>query len=113
MKQYRVYWNYGKLFGLICLPLLLLCLPASFFDEGQSMCLSVLLADTECHGCGMTRAIMHLIHFDFATALTYNKLSVIVLPVLIYLWGQTIYQEFLIYRRHHAQLTLEKKRAEA
>jgi hypothetical protein len=46
----------------------------------------VLLFDKECFGCGITRAIQHAIHFDFYTAWNYNKLVVIVAPVLFFLW---------------------------
>ena len=69
------------LFILVALPLLLIILPANFFDSGQSMCLSIIILDRECYGCGMTRAIQHLIHFDFIDAYHYNKLSFIVLPL--------------------------------
>lgn len=40
----------------------------------------------ECYGYGMTRAIQYLIHFNVAKALYFNQLSLIVLPVLVYLW---------------------------
>jgi hypothetical protein len=65
--------------------IVLLFLPKDFFDSGQSMCLSVVLLDMECYGCGMTRAIQHLIHFDFQQALHYNKLSLIVFPLFVVL----------------------------
>lgn len=64
----------------------LLFVPASYFDEGDSICLSVVFFDIECYACGMTRAIQHLIHFDFEAAYYYNKLSFIVLPLIIYLY---------------------------
>ena len=67
---------------LLILPVILLILPADFFDKGESMCLSVLFFDFECYACGMTRAIQHLIHFDFSIAYDYNKLSLVVLPLL-------------------------------
>ncbi|MBX0335104.1 DUF2752 domain-containing protein [Pontibacter sp. HSC-14F20] len=89
----KEYWSIAKVLSLAILPLALLFLPTTFFDEGQSVCLSVLLADTTCYGCGMTRAIMHLIHFNLEAALTFNKLSLIVLPLLIYVWGQSIYRD--------------------
>jgi hypothetical protein len=38
----------------------------------------------------MTRAIQHLIHFDFTTALGFNKLSIIVLPLLLVSYITTI-----------------------
>ncbi len=78
--------QYIKLILLILIPITLLILPANFFDNGKSVCLSVVLLDIECYGCGITRAIMHLIHFDLEEALYYNTLSFIVLPLLIYVW---------------------------
>jgi hypothetical protein len=78
--------QYIKLILLILIPITLLILPANFFDNGKSVCLSVMLLDIECYGCGITRAIMHLIHFDLEEALYYNTLSFIVLPILIYTW---------------------------
>ena len=68
---------------LIIIPIVLLVLPADFFDYGNSVCLSIVLFERECFGCGMTRAIQHLIHLDFSTAYMFNKLSFIVLPLLI------------------------------
>jgi hypothetical protein len=65
-------------------------LPAGFFDKGQSICLSVLLFHQKCYACGITRAIQHLIHFDFATAWQYNKLCVVITPLLIILLVEEI-----------------------
>ena len=55
---------------LLIIPIILIFLPANFFDEGQSICLSVLLFEKNCYACGMARAIQHLIHFNFDLALT-------------------------------------------
>jgi hypothetical protein len=72
---------YAVLGGILILMIVLLCLPADYFDTGQSVCLSVLLFDRECYACGMTRAIQHLIHFEFREAYEYNKLAFVVLPL--------------------------------
>jgi len=82
----------NKVFALVILgimlviPILLLMLPINYFDGKESICLSQLIFKTKCYGCGMTKAIQHLIHFDIGNALKYNMLSIIVLPVLIYIW---------------------------
>ena len=68
---------------LLVIPVLLLLLPSSFFDSGESVCLSVSLFSKECYACGMTRAIQHLIHLDFVIAYQFNKLSIIVFPLLV------------------------------
>ncbi len=73
---------------------LLLFLPADHFDEGESVCVSVVLFDMECYACGMTRGIQHLIHFDFKEAWEYNKLAFIVFPLAVYLISSQIYQLF-------------------
>ena len=75
-------WLKAKLCSLLCLPVVLIALPANFFDEGPPMCLSVLLLDEECYGCGMTRACQHLIHLDFAAAYHLNPISIVVFPIL-------------------------------
>ena len=77
------------------MPIVLWLLPASFFDKGQSLCLSVLLLNKECYGCGITRAIQHAIHFDFQTAWNYNKLVVIVAPILFFVWLKWVKESWL------------------
>jgi hypothetical protein len=56
--------------------------------------MSVLFFDTECYGCGMTRAVMHFIHFNFTEAMTYNKLVILVLPLLILGWLKIVLSLF-------------------
>ncbi|WP_187270861.1 DUF2752 domain-containing protein [Neolewinella aurantiaca] len=79
---------YLKLAALVVIPVLLLVLPATYFDSGQPKCVSVLLLGQECYGCGMTRGLMHLIHFDLAEAIYYHPLSVVVFPLLAFLWAR-------------------------
>jgi len=71
---------------IIAAPLYLLWLPSSYFDTGESLCLSVSLFNFECIGCGITRGIMHLLHFEFSTAWSYNKLTYLVFPFLVMFW---------------------------
>ncbi len=47
-------------------------LPADMFDHTPSICLWHLLGFGPCPGCGMTRAVWHLLHLEFRTALHYN-----------------------------------------
>jgi len=87
--------------GIITLiGLTLLLLPASYFDEGQSMCISVLIFDKQCYACGMTRAVQHLIHFDFDAAAHYNKLAFIVVPLGVYMDANDIYKKFFKYQNN-------------
>lgn len=79
---------------VILTGIILLFLPANLFDNGQSICVSVLLFDKQCYGCGMTRAIQHLIHFEFEKAYDFNKLSFIVLPLSLFMIGTEIKKTF-------------------
>lgn len=86
----RIYFYISNII-IILAPIVLLFLPEDFFDKGESVCLSVQLANIECYACGMTKAIMHIIHFDFTKAYEFNKLSFIVFPMLGILWLKAIY----------------------
>lgn len=82
--------------GLALIGITLLVLPGNYFDEGQAMCVSVLLFDMECYGCGMTRAIQHMLHFDFTAAYEFNKLSFVVLPLAV---GMIVWELQRLYKK--------------
>lgn len=75
---------------LLVIPIALLILPSDFFDNGESICPSKRFLDIECLGCGLTRAVMHLIHLDFSTAWAFNKMSYVVVPLGIFYWGKNL-----------------------
>lgn len=91
---------------MVIIPIVVLILPADFFDSGQDLCLSKLLAGMECYGCGMTRAMMHLTHFEFQEAWEFNKLIYIVSPIIGYLWIKEFIDEMNYWKR------INKKKAE-
>ena len=76
----------------IIAPVVLLLMPIDFFDKGESLCLSKQLAGISCYACGMTKAVMHFVHFDFLGAWNFNQLSFIVVPMLFPLWLKSIYE---------------------
>ena len=80
IKKYIIRTYFGI---LLISPIVLILLPATFFDSGNTICLSVLLLNLECYACGLTKAIQHLIHLEFNEAIKFNKLSIIVFPILI------------------------------
>lgn len=82
--QRKVEW--GIRIGFFLLPLLLLLLPADFFDDGPAVCPSQLFLGVECLGCGLTRATQHLLHLDWQIALDYNPLVLLTTPFLAWLW---------------------------
>lgn len=86
----------GSLALMIFALAFLLYLPADHFDEGESICVSVVLFDKECYACGMTRGIQHLLHLDFEKAAEYNLLSFVVLPLGAFMLLSSVYK---LYRK--------------
>ena len=84
-KPKRIYSIIGLAIWL-ALPVYLLAQPANHFDNGKALCPSKRFLNIECPGCGLTRAVQHAIHFEFKIAWEYNKLVVIILPLLCILY---------------------------
>ena len=73
------------------IPVVLYFLPLDWLKNQHSICLYKNLTGHECYGCGMTRAILSALHLQFENAFHYNKLFIIILPLLIYIWAKTIF----------------------
>lgn len=71
---------------ILCLALLVfMSIPAKWlFCENQYLCLHYYLFGIQCPFCGMLRAVYQLMHFHFASALTYNFV-VVFFPVYLLL----------------------------
>jgi len=82
-KEVRQKIKYGV---ILIVPFILWMLPANFFDTGQSICLSKLIIDRDCPGCGLTRAVQHAMHFEFEQAWSFNKMIVILLPIFAFIY---------------------------
>lgn len=70
--------------SLAGLALLWLALsPTELLEQGPGVCLVRRLLGFQCLGCGMLRALSSLLHGRLEAALSYNKLSVLVLPAAL------------------------------
>lgn len=59
----------------------------------HSICLCKLLTGHECWGCGITRAFNALFNMQFTKAYEYNPRIVIVAPLMLVIWLQTLTKE--------------------
>lgn len=99
--KFRYYFTIVKLAVITITPIVLLILPANFFDDGESICLSQVLFKIECYACGLTRACMHLIHFEFEEAYAYHMLSFIIFPLVALVWLKWGIKEYKIFKALH------------
>jgi hypothetical protein len=85
LKNNKIYLKI-KIAGILLIPALLFFIPIQWLEKQNSVCIFKLITGKECYGCGMTRAVLSVLHFNFCNAFNFNKLVVIVLPLLIYIW---------------------------
>jgi Protein of unknown function (DUF2752) len=57
------------------------------FEHGPTTCPFALLTGMACPGCGMTRALSHLIHGDIGVAMTLHPLSPMILVMGLGVWA--------------------------
>jgi hypothetical protein len=79
-----------KLCVLFLLPFLLSLLSLDELEGKHSICLFKNLFGIECYGCGITKAVIATIQLDFIRAFNYNKLIIVIVPLLVYLWIKEI-----------------------
>jgi Protein of unknown function (DUF2752) len=88
----------GKVVCYILLPIIFLLVPTSWFETRRSLCLIRNVFGVKCPGCGMTRAISCIFHGNLKKALQYNRLVVIVFPLLCFAWLEALMTEYQRYR---------------
>jgi hypothetical protein len=76
--------------GILLIPVVMYFVPLEWLKNQHSICLFRNLTGHDCYGCGMTRAIFSALHFRFDDAFHFNRLYVVVLPLLVYIWAKTI-----------------------
>ena len=77
---------------LIAVPLVGALVPMSLFERAPKVCILRRLG-IPCWGCGMTCAIASALRGDFRGAWRHNRRSVIVVPLLAYLWVRALERE--------------------
>ena len=90
-------WLKNKLlinYLVVLIPFVVLLVPIKFVLNQNSVCIFKNFFGYECYGCGMTRAVFYASRFRFQEAIQFNKLVVIVYPLLVYLWIKNLIKVF-------------------
>lgn len=85
-----------KLGLYLIIPLVLFLLPLSLIEAAPSVCLFKNILGIECPGCGITRAVVSVLHGDWIRAWEYNRMVVVVFPLLCYLYLKGLMKELRI-----------------
>jgi len=73
-------------FLFIFTPLFLPFISLEWLEKQETICLYTNLTGESCYGCGITKSIIAFIQFDFLESYHFNKIIIIVGPLLFYLW---------------------------
>lgn len=95
-QKFRHILRWGKIGAYIVTPIFLFILPSTYFDHGQSISLFELIGVEGYYSKGITKACMHMLHFDFKGAAEYNKLVFVVLPLIAIVWIASLIREIRI-----------------
>lgn len=78
---------------LIIIPVAMILLPVEWINgSGMPVCIWWHITGHPCWGCGLTRAMVSVMHLDFTEAWEFNRLAVLVFPIMSWFWGRLMYR---------------------
>ena len=73
-------------FLYILFPIVLFMVPLDWLHKQPTICIVKNIFGVNCFGCGITKAVVSGVQLNFTKAFEYNKMVIIVLPMLMYVW---------------------------
>jgi hypothetical protein len=85
----------GRISVFACVLIFFSIIPTKFIEGGPTVCVFKNLMGIECPGCGMTRAFSCILHGDLISAISYNRLAVVVFPLFCFILLKDIVSFFM------------------
>ena len=79
-----------KFLILILVPLIVLIVSTTELNNRPTVCLFNNILGKECHGRGITRAILSLMKGQLSQAIYYNSSFIFVFPLIVTIWMKQI-----------------------
>lgn len=92
----------SKTLVYLLIPLAVYLIPRHAILGGRSICLFDNLLGIRCWGCGITRAVWCCMHMEFGAALQYNRLIIVLFPLLCFLYIRAAAKDISASGRHDA-----------
>ena len=77
--------NYVE-YTVLFVPFILPFISLDWLEAGDTICIYKNLTDHECFGCENTRSIVAISQLEFSKAFAYNRLVIIIIPLLFFVW---------------------------
>jgi hypothetical protein len=87
-------WSGDKLrfIFLLLLPVLIGCIDYHSTNDHFTFCLFKNVTGRDCYGCGVLRGLSAVLHLNFRMAVQLNKLNIVTIPLLAYLYGRELHK---------------------
>jgi len=79
-----------KLIIVFSIPIILFNIPYNALPTNTSICFFKYFLGITCPGCGITRAFLSVLHFEFIKAINLNFSIIIIFPIFSYYWFRYI-----------------------
>ena len=79
-------------FIVLFMPFILPFISLNWLESKNTICIYTNLTGHECFGCGTTRSIVAISQLEFSKAFAFNRLVVIIAPLLFIVWIKRWYE---------------------
>jgi len=96
LNKIKLFNNKNRILkSILVLTLLLIFynIPKQYLGDTYPICLYKIAFNHKCLGCGATRAVWSVLHLNISDALEYNKLIVLIFPLLVGCTGYWVWNE--------------------
>lgn len=77
----------GNINRLILFGLLIFVWSIDYKTQGEfTLCLFKNITGKDCPGCGVLRGVSAVLHLDFKSAYSLNRMNIVIIPLLAYLY---------------------------